>query len=137
MNNNVVKEGQTIFERYDLVMMYHLNPLFIREKVDGITVNKMFVDGDATINLMSHSLFKNTGKSDEDLRPYNMVLSNYEGKTSHILGVIQVDLSVGSISRPTLFMVITFNTNYNLLLGCEWIHMIGVVPSMMHQRVVV
>lgn len=46
-----------------------------------------------------------------------MVLSNYEGKTSDILGVIQVDLSVRSTSRLTLFMVIKSNSYYNLLLG--------------------
>lgn len=102
-----------------------------------MTINKVFVDGGAIINLMPYSLFKKMGNIDEDLRSYNMVLSNYEGKNSHILGVIQVDLLVGSTSRSTLFMVITSNTNYNLLIGSEWIHEIGVVPSTLHQRVAV
>lgn len=77
-------------------MMYYLKPLFIRAKVDGMAVNEVFIDGGAIVNLKSHSLFKKTGKRNEDLRPHNMVLHNYEGKTSHILGVIQVDLSAGS-----------------------------------------
>lgn len=128
MNNNVIEEQQGIFERPGLRMMYHLKPLFIREKVDNIPVNKVFIDGGATVNLVPHSLFKNMGKTDEDLGSHHMVLSNYEDKTNHILGVIQVDLSVGSTSRPPLFMVITSNANYNLLLGHEWIHEIGVVP---------
>lgn len=97
-------------------MMYHLKPLFIREKVDNMVVKKVFIDRGAVVNLMPHSFFKKTGK-DADLQPHNMVLSNYEGKTSHILGVIQVELSIGSITRTTLFMVITSNANYNLLLG--------------------
>lgn len=92
--------------------MYHLKPLFIRDKVDGTVVNKMFVDRGATVNLMPHSLFKRMGNTDEDLRPNNIVLSNYEGKTRHILGVIQVDLSIGSTSRPTLFMVIKSNVSH-------------------------
>ena len=66
-----------------------------------------------------------------------MVLTNYEGKTSHTLGVIQVELSVGSTTRPMLFMVITFNANYNLLLGHEWIHGICTVPSTLHQRITI
>lgn len=61
-----------------------------------------------------------------------MVLSNYEGETSHILGVMQVELSVGPTTRPTIFMVITYNANYNLLLGSEWIHGVGAVPSTLH-----
>lgn len=46
-----------------------------------------------------------------------MVFSNYEGKTSCILGVIQVDLVVGTTTRPTIFMVIASKANFNLLLG--------------------
>lgn len=60
---------------------------------------------------------------------------NYEGKIWQTLGVIQVDLTVGSITRPTMFMVIPAKANYNLLLGREWIHGIWEVPSTMHQRV--
>ena len=44
------------------------------------------------------------------------------------------NLSVGSTSKPTLFMVIASKANYNLLLGREWIHGIGAVPSTLHQR---
>ena len=36
---------------------------------------------------------------------------------------------------PTLFMVVPSKANFNLLLGREWIHWIGVVPSSMHQRI--
>lgn len=92
-------------------MMYHLKPLFIRAKVDSKAINKVFIAGGVMVNLMSCSIFKRMGKSDEDLRPHNMVLSNYEGKTNNILGVIWVDLSVGSTFRPTLFMDIKYNAN--------------------------
>lgn len=34
-------------------------------------------------------------------------------------------------------MVIMFNINYNLLLVCEWIHGIGVVPLNLQQRVAI
>ncbi|XP_050876224.1 uncharacterized protein LOC127079917 [Lathyrus oleraceus] len=86
MNNGVVEEQKSMFERPSPGMMYYLKPLFIRAKVDGITVNKVFVDGGATVNLMPYTIFKKMGKCDDDLRQHNMVLSNYEGKTSNILG---------------------------------------------------
>lgn len=66
-----------------------------------------------------------------------MVLSNYEGKTSSILGVIQVELALGTITRMTLFMVIKSKENFNLLLGREWIQGIGVVLSTLHQRLII
>ena len=68
MNNGVVEEQKSMFERPSPGMMYHLKPLFIKAKVDGISVNKVFVDGGAAVNLMPLTLFKNMGKTDDDLR---------------------------------------------------------------------
>ncbi|KHN11426.1 hypothetical protein glysoja_015321, partial [Glycine soja] len=77
------------------------------------------------------------GKHDTDLSAHNIVLSNYEGKTGYSLGAIQVDVAVGSIVRPTLFLVIQSKANFNLLLGREWIHGVGAVPSTLHQKLII
>lgn len=95
MNSGAVEEQKSMFKRPSPWKMYHIKLLFIRAKVDRIPVNKVFIAEGATINLMPYTLFKKMDKSDNDLRKNNMVLSNYEGKTSNILGVIQVDLAVG------------------------------------------
>lgn len=71
---------------------------------------------------MPYTLLKKMGKDDEDLRQHNMVLSNYEGKTNNVKGVVQVDLAVETTTRSTLFMVIDSKAIFNLLLGREWIH---------------
>jgi len=42
---------------------------------------------------------------------------------------------VGTVVRPTFFMVVPSKANFNLLLGREWIHGKSVVPSSMHQRI--
>lgn len=133
MNNGVVEEQHAILP--DTSMMYQLKPLFIRAKVDKKWVNKVFVDGGVMVNRMSCSLLKKIGKYDTYLRPHNVVLLHYEGKTSHIMGVILVELAVGNLTRPTIFMVISSKENYNLLLGQEWIHDISMVPSTIHQRI--
>ena len=66
-----------------------------------------------------------------------MVLSNYDEGIGTTMGVIQLDLKVGKILQPTMFMFISTKPNYNILLGREWIHGIGAVPSSMHQRVTI
>ena len=111
-----------------MVMQNHLKPLYVQAKVNGVGINKVLVDGGATVNLMPQGLLKKIGKFDTDLRPHNIVLSNYEGKTGHSLGAIEVDLIVGTIKRTTLFLVIASKANFNLLLGREWIHGVGAVP---------
>lgn len=135
MNNGCVEEQNSFFERPEEGMKSHLKPLFIRGKVENFGVNKILVDGGADVNLMLHYMLKRIGKDNTDTKPHNMVLSNYEGKLGTTMGVIQVDLTIGTITRSTMFMVIASKANYNLLLGREWIHGIGAVPSSLHQRI--
>ena len=94
----------------------------------------MLLDGGAAVILLSHCLLKEIGLSETDLKPHNVVLCNYEGKSKSSLGAIEVDLVVGTVKRPNLFLVVESTANYNLLLGRESIHGVGVVPSTMRQR---
>jgi len=103
--------------------------------VDEIGVNKVLVDGGAAVNLMPQSLLKMIGKTNKGLKPHNVIMSNYEGKVGHSLGALQVNLTMGTVVGPTLFMVVPSKANFNLLLGRECIHGVGVVPSSMHQRI--
>lgn len=137
MNNRCVNEKNSFFERPSEAMRNHLKPLFIGGKIDNMAINKILVDGRATMNLMSRTILKNIRKSHMNTKPHNMVLSNYEGKVGTTLEFIQFDLTIDTITRPTMFMVVESKANYNLLLGHEWIHNIGVVPSSMHQRITI
>lgn len=125
MNNDCVEEQNTFFERPYCGMKSHLKPLFIRANIENIGINKLLMYGGAEVNLMLRSILNKIGKFDTDLRPHNMVLSNYEGKIDTPMGVIQLDLTVGTITRPRLFMVIALGVNSNLLLERELIHGIG------------
>lgn len=135
MNNSCVEEHNVFFERPACGMKSDLKPLFIRVKIENTSINKVLVDGGAVVYLMPHLILNKIDKFDTYLRPHNMVLSNYEGKIDTTMGVIQVDITVGTITRPTIFMVISLGENYNLVLGREWIHGIRVVPSTLHQRI--
>jgi len=70
-------------------------------------------------------LLKKIGLIESDLKPYNVILSNYEGKSGSSFGAVKVDLVVGTVKRSTLFLVVASKANYNLLLGREWIHDVG------------
>jgi len=73
-------QQKATFDKPNGSMKSHLNPLFIPTKVDNVRVNKILVDGGATMNLMPQSLLKRIGKCDADLKPHNIVLSNYVGE---------------------------------------------------------
>jgi len=99
-------EQKAMFEKPDDSMKNHLKPLFIQAKMDEIGINKVLVDSGVTVNLMPESLLKRIGKTDKDLKPHNVIMSNYEGKVGHSLGALQVSVTVGTVVRPTLFMVV-------------------------------
>lgn len=107
MNNGCVEKDNSVFDRPNEGMKQHLKSLFIWAKVDGVGVNKVLVDGGAVINVMPNSLLRRTGKKGTDLRLHNMILCDYKGKMSNVLGVIKVNIAVGTIVRPTLFVVIS------------------------------
>ncbi|XP_050877054.1 uncharacterized protein LOC127080805 [Lathyrus oleraceus] len=136
MNNGCIEEHNAFFERPNEAMRSHLKPLLITGKFEDVLVNKVLVDYGATVNLIPHHMLRKIGKYDTDAKPHNMILTNYEGKVGSTLGVIQVELTVGTVTRSTMFMIVETKANYNLLLGREWIHGGAVVPSSMHQRII-
>jgi len=135
MNNGCIKNQHAVFEKHEFPMTHHLKPLFIQEKSNGVGVNKVLVDGGATVNLLPQSFLTKIGLFDTDLKPHNVVLTNYEGTSGHSLGAVEVELIVGSIKINTMFMVVPSKANFNALLHREWIHGVGEVPSNLHQRI--
>jgi len=135
MKNGYIEDQQALFKRLVASMRLHLKPLFIQAKINGVGVNKVLVDGGATVNLLPQSFLKKIGLFDSDLKPHNVVLTNYEGRTGNSLGAVEVDLVVGSICRTTMFMVVPSKANFNVLSGREWIHGVRAVPSTLHQRI--
>jgi len=117
MNNGCVENQHVVFEKPEFLMAHHLNPLFIQAKINGVGINKVLIDGGATVNLFPQSILTKIGLCDTYLKPHNVVLNNYEGTSGHSLGAVEVGLVVGSIKRNTMFMVVPSKANFNALLG--------------------
>lgn len=118
-------------------MKKHHKPLFIWVKLKWVGINKDLGDNGFAVNLMPNFLLKKISKNDMDLRPYNMVLFNYKGKTSKALRFILVNIIVGTVVRRTMFVVIPYRKNYNLLLARELIHGQGAVLSTLPQKILI
>jgi len=52
-NDSCGSEQKATFEKPDSSMKNHLKPLFIQDKVDEVSINKVLVDGGAIVNLIS------------------------------------------------------------------------------------
>ena len=75
---------QAIFDKP--VKHRHLKALYVRGFVDGKPMNKMLVDGGASVNLMPYTTFHKLGKGLGDLMETNMMLKDFGGNTSKTRG---------------------------------------------------
>uniref|UniRef100_A0A151UEV8 Uncharacterized protein n=1 Tax=Cajanus cajan TaxID=3821 RepID=A0A151UEV8_CAJCA len=116
-------------------MKDHLKPLLLTLMIEGVEVNKVLVDGGTAINILPQTMLKCFGKTLADLKPHNILIADYAGKSSQPEGMILLDVQIGSVKRTTIFIVTPLKANFNVLLGREWIQEMGAVPSTMHQKV--
>jgi hypothetical protein len=86
-----------IFEKPQEKNYKHLKALYLKGYINGHPVNKMLVDTGATVNIMSYSVLRRLGHSTEDLIKTNVTLSDFNGQASEAQGVLNVDLTIGSV----------------------------------------
>ena len=75
---------QAIFDKS--VKHQHLKALYMKGFVDGKPMNKMLVDGGASVNLMPYTTFRKLGKGPGDLIETDMMLKDFEGNASKTRG---------------------------------------------------
>ena len=68
------------------VKHWHLKTLYVKGFVDGKPMNKMLVDGGASVNLMPYTTFCKLGKGPGDLIETDMMLKDFGGNASKTRG---------------------------------------------------
>jgi hypothetical protein len=96
----------------------------------------MMVDGGASICTMPVSLFKMLGHQEEDMKKTNMSSSGFSGEPTEARGIVSKEQTVGCKTVPTAFFIVDVRGRYNVLMGRDWIHANGCVPSTVHHCIV-
>ncbi|CAL9011340.1 unnamed protein product [Prunus brigantina] len=126
---------QRCFSKPTKEMANHLRPLFITANFGGVPVPKVMVDGGAAINLLPYRMLSKMGRTEKDLIPTRLTVTNFAGGITKTHGILDVDVIVGSKKLKIAFFVVdTTSTTYNALLGRDWIHQSLCVPSTLHQQ---
>jgi hypothetical protein len=94
----------------------HMEPLFIQGHLDRTPVGHMLVDGGASINILSLSLFMKLGHIEGDLKRTNLSLNSFAGDPTEAKGIICKELTVGSKIVPMAFFIVDVKGCYNVLL---------------------
>ena len=125
-----------LFPRPSTTALQHLKPLYVTAHIEGYPVSKVFVDCGATVNIMPVSVMRALRRSNDELIPSGVTMSSFVGDKSQTKGVLPLDVSIAGRNHMTAFFVVDSKTEYNALLGRDWIHQTGCIPSSLYQVLV-
>ena len=106
-----------ILEKYIVEMTRYIRPLYMRAHFNGKLVSKVLVDNGSTVNVMPLRMLRALGRNIGDLIETKVSVSAFIGEISRTLGILHVDITVGSKTSLLAFLVINSISNYNALLG--------------------
>ena len=71
----------------------------------------------------------------EELMKSDLVIKAYDDSTRSVEGTFMAPVKTGPIEAIVEFTVLDIPVTYALLLGRPWYHVLGGVPSTVHQKV--
>ena len=110
------KPKKVILEKPIVEMLRHIKPLYVSAHFNGKLMSKALVDNGSVVNAMSLRMLRALGRSIGDLIESEVFLSAFIGEISKTLGVLSIDITLGSKTSLLAFFVINSIANYNALL---------------------
>ena len=125
-----------LFHRSSAANLRYLKPLYITAHIEGYPVSKIFVDCGATVNIMPVTIMKALHLSNDELIQSEITMSSFVGDKSQTKGVLPLEVSIAGHNHMTAFFIVDSKTEYNALLGQDWIHQTSCIPYWLYQVLV-
>ncbi|KAM2302596.1 hypothetical protein ACFX1S_033381 [Malus domestica] len=132
-DDNIKAALAELFPRSPSANLHHLKPLYVTAHIEGYPVSKVFVDCGATVNIMPMNIMKALRHSNDELIPSGITMSSFVGDKSQTKCVIPLTVNIAGRTYMTAFFVVDSKTEYNALLGRDWIHQTSCIPSSLYQ----
>ena len=114
-------------------MVQHLRPLYVRAHINGKPVSKVLVDNGLIVIVMPLRMLGALGRGVGDLIETQVSVLAFIGQISKTLGVLLIDITVGSKISLSSFFVINSIAKNNALLERDLIHTNWCALSSIHQ----
>ena len=92
-------------------------------------ITRVKIENGAAVNILPMFMFKALGKPENYFIPSDVSVCGLAGNTAQTKGILPVEYKVGSLNQCTAFFVIERTSSWNALLGRDWLHSNGCVPS--------
>ena len=95
---------------------------------------KVLIDNGSSLKVMPKSTLEKVSFNASHMKPSSMVVRAFDGSHREVRGEINLPFQIGPHTYQVTFQVMDINLAYSCLLGQPWIHSVGVVSSMLHQK---
>ena len=96
---------------------------------------RALLDNGSSLNMMPMFTLLRLPIDLSNLKNSQMVVRIFDGTKREVLGNIKLLIEVWPCTFDSKFIVMDINPSYNFFLRRPWIHMVGVVPFTLHQKV--
>ena len=109
--------------------------LHITTKVKDCTLPKVLIDNRSSLNVMPLSTLMRLPVDRSYMKNTHTMVRAFDDTRREMTGEIEIEMQIGSCTFNVEFQVMDISPSYNCLLGRPWIHVAGVVPSTLHQKI--
>ncbi|XP_069146111.1 uncharacterized protein [Solanum lycopersicum] len=113
----------------------HNKALHITMVCRGKIVNRVLIDDGFGLHICPLSTLKQLRFDLGKLEQNQVNVRAFDGVQRDTLGAVNLTIQMGPAEFEAKFQVLDIDTSYNLFLGRPFIHMVGAVPSTLHQVV--
>lgn len=85
-------------------------------------ISRVLTDNQFAFNVMAIKMVWTLGKSKEDLLSLDVTVAEFIGDMTKALGVLPIEIIVGTKTSTTTFFVVDSIASYRALLCRDWIH---------------
>lgn len=100
------KAKKLVLNKLPKKLIKYLCPLYMWATINRVPEAKVLVDNGAAINAIPYRMLKKFAKSEVELIPIKLMLTNFNGGALSTKGVVPLDITIQSASRNTIFFVI-------------------------------
>ncbi|XP_048619925.1 uncharacterized protein LOC125590406 [Brassica napus] len=117
------------------VLTPHHDALVISLTVANCLVKRILVGNESSSNIIFQAAYKDLGLEESALTRRITPLIGFSGEVKQTAGEVTLPVCAEGVNMSTKFLIVDWDSSYNMILGRPWIHDMGAVPSTLHQMV--
>ena len=114
----------------------HTRPLEITIECMVAKVPMVLIENGSALNVCPIRIALTVGLDNETILPSPLTIRAYDKTSRKVMGTFKTPCKIRPTETIVEFHVMDITPSNNLLLGRAWLHPKGVIPSLLHQKMI-